>query len=89
MKLKLEARPNPDYPGDYRGMVNIPAIYVNVESFKQASGLCREFIIKNMLGSGNWTGGEITGDNNQVLANISYNGKVWDYPSGKLIYTLL
>jgi len=89
LKVRLEARPNPDYSSDssdYRGRINIEASLETVTSFKEASEVCKKFIRDNELGSGNWTGGEIF-ENGKQIAHVSYNGRVWEgrtYPAKEI-----
>lgn len=49
---------------------------VQVETMQDASELCRSYIERNGLGSGNWTGGNVYEGKKQV-ARVSYNGRVW------------
>ena len=48
-----------------------------VMSYKEASDLCRDFISRNDLGGGNWSGGDIAVQGT-VVAYVSYNGRVWE-----------
>lgn len=79
MKVTLSSVGNPDFRQD----PNNP-LYgcqkdktVTVASFKEASEVCNKFINDNDLGSGNWSGGDITDESGKVIAMVSYNGKVW------------
>jgi hypothetical protein len=89
LTVKLEAKPNPDYmDSDYRGLLNIKAQLVSVNSLKMASEVCSKFIEDNELGGGNWTGGEVKDSGGKVIAQVSYNGRVWEplpYPICKEI----
>lgn len=76
---RIKAGPNPDYDkADHRGSVRIKAFRRTVDSFKDASRAVRHFIETNDLGSGNFTGGKIYGDDGQVIGRVSYNGRAWD-----------
>ncbi len=73
--------PNPDFPGGYhhgrpaeRGRIR----RVACAGLADASRICREFIARNELGSGNWTGGQITDATGKPIARVSFNGRVWD-----------
>ena len=79
MKLKLASVGNPDFNQDpNQPMWSCePNKEVEVESFKEASRVCRKFIDDNNLGGGNWHGGQVYVDGNQV-ASVSYNGRIWD-----------
>jgi hypothetical protein len=48
------------------------------ESLKQASEYCRNYIDKFDLGSGNWAIGKVLHPTTGHIANVSYNGKVWN-----------
>lgn len=80
MKVKLEAKPNPDYTtACHQADVNIKATWKQVGSFAEASSVVRNFIDTNELGAGNFTGGEIRDDElKAAFAWVSYNGKAWD-----------
>jgi hypothetical protein len=82
MKVKLSHARNPDIGGYWEEPIDpAKAKWVHVDTFKQASEVCRAFIARNFLGCGNWTGGQIRNDANRTIAYVSYNGRVWDeYP---------
>lgn len=59
MRVRLKAVGNPDFPrGHPHREVSIPTTYVEVESLEEASRICREYIVENDLGGGNWAGGQ-------------------------------
>ena len=80
MYVVLSSAGNPDYGQD----PNRPLFgcesnkKLPVQSYKEASEVCRKFIDDNELGSGNWDGGQIF-DHTQKkqIAHVSYNGRVW------------
>lgn len=75
MVVKLASVPNLDrYEGAERA---IAATYVEVASFADAAAVCRRFITKHDLGSGNWSGGQVF-RGLKLLARVSYNGRVWN-----------
>ena len=79
MKVKLSSVGNPDFgQNPNKPMWGVKNKTVKVNSFKEASAVCQKFIDENDLGGGNWTGGEILDENNKVIANVSYNGRVWE-----------
>jgi len=43
----------------------------------EASKICREYILNFNLGGGNWAGGQVYHPKKGLIANISFNGKVW------------
>ncbi|MDO5607954.1 MAG: hypothetical protein Q4G08_05795 [Capnocytophaga sp.] len=62
-------------------------IYYQVSCFKEASELCRRYIDFYDLGSSSWIGGRIVDEENNFVAQVSYNGRVWeseDYPSKEI-----
>jgi len=83
--VELAAEPNPDfthssYSSDHRGSVSIRSHRVPVTSYLEASSVVQQFITKNELGGGNWTGGDIRDASGKVIGHVSYNGRVWDRP---------
>ena len=54
-----------------------------VTNFKDASEICRNYINNFNLGSGNWAGGQVYHPRFGIIANISYNGKVWKLDNSK------
>ena len=70
---------NPDFDQDPdRPKYGCPREFqTEVESFEEATVQCRDYITKHNLGGGNWSGGQIT-KNGEVIARVSYNGRVWD-----------
>ncbi len=77
MKVKLSHARNPDVRGGYWSdpAESGKARFVEVDSWVRASAVCREYIERNGLGAGNWTGGKVF-DGKAVVAVVSYNGKV-------------
>ena len=63
---------NPDQP-----MWGVENETVAANDLKHAAALCRDWIDENDLGGGNWDGGDILEDG-QVVARVSYNGRIWD-----------
>lgn len=45
-------------------------------TIEECQGIVRDYIEKNYLGAGNWTGGKVF-ENNEQIGNISYNGCYW------------
>ena len=78
MDVKLSHRPNPDIPGGYwDANPRDGKRVVSVESLAEASGVCMDYIHRNGLGFGNWTGGRVF-DGKRLVALVSYNGRVWN-----------
>lgn len=88
MKVELSSVGNPDFGQDpNRKMYDCePNKKVEVDSFEKASLLCSQFINKNELGGGNWSGGLIT-EGRKKLAYVSYNGRVWKIDKDKPMYS--
>lgn len=81
MKVELSHCKNPDLGrtgGYWSAMARPRKKAVAVESFAEASRVCREYTEKYELGGGNWSGGKITDDKGTMIARVSYNGRVWD-----------
>jgi len=58
---------------------------VGCATLQAAADFCREYIQRNGLGSGNWTGGSVFIRNNESreselvqVATVSYNGRIWN-----------
>ena len=54
------------------------AVYLPVSNLAEASEVCQSYIREYNLGSSNWTGGRVINDDSDFVANISYNGRVWN-----------
>lgn len=82
-QVLLADRGNPDYGQDPNAPVSGKAdAWVPVESLMHASKTCREYIDSNNLGGGNWTGGQVKDSAGNVVARVSYNGRIWS-PDGR------
>ena len=85
--VELSADTNPDFGKDsWEGQVKIKPIYETVRTMADASKAVRRFIEKNNLGGGNFTGGRVWDDREEV-AHVSYNGRVWEpgkYPTPEI-----
>jgi len=75
--VELANEGNPDFyqsdgplPGTLTG-------FAPVETLQQASEVCRSYIAFCRLGGGNWTGGKVYNRNIELVALVSYNGRVW------------
>lgn len=77
MKVTLSSGYNPDRKMDHANRSRKETI-VSVSDLKEAREKCVKYRDENMLGGGNWTGGKVTDDEGNFLAQISYNGRVWD-----------
>ena len=80
MKVVIAAHGNPDYtyPCHRRDVRILPRL-VDCKDLEDASRICRKFIDENELGAGNWAdpcGWVYDGD--EIVANVSYNGRVWE-----------
>ena len=83
MIVVLESVGNPDFGQDPdRPMWGCTPNHAKVvKTFKEASEACVKFIDDNELGGGNWSGGLIK-KNGKAIANVSYNGRVWEGTTG-------
>lgn len=59
--------------------------YTEVNTFKEASDACRTYIETLGLGSSCFTGGAVMNENKEHIADVAYNGKVFDLDH-KLLY---
>jgi len=59
-------------------------IYFQVRSLVDAKKLCDNFIRSFNLCSSNWVGGRVLDKDNNFVAQISYNGRIWDNEDWKL-----
>lgn len=81
-RVALSANTNPDFPrGSHEGSVSLPLTYEHVDTLQEASAAVRRYLDTNDLGSGNWTGGDVTDETGAVVARVSYNGRLWN-PDG-------
>lgn len=78
MYVILSHAPNPDIDDGYWDVAPDSSAkrHISVQSFAEASKVCVEFIHHNHLGGGNWTGGQII-ENDEQIAWVSYNGRIW------------
>ncbi|MDP2453479.1 MULTISPECIES: hypothetical protein [unclassified Kaistella] len=59
-------------------------LYIQIKDLKEAKIICQNFIEYFNLGGSNWIGGRIIDEDNNFIASISYNGKIWDNEDWKL-----
>ena len=78
LTVELKHASNPDIVGGYWQDANPSARrhVVSVQNLDAASVMCRQYIEKNGLGGGNWTGGDVHRDG-KLIARVSYNGRIW------------
>lgn len=87
--VHLAHTPNPDINGGYGSARTRPSAKTSpASSYAEASRLCREYITQHDLGGGNWSGGQVFLDSEQV-ANVSFNGRVWAMNGTEIQITLL
>ncbi len=79
MKVKLHSVGNPDFgQNPNQPLYGCRNKTVKVQSLSEARQKCLDYINENDLGGGNWSGGEVINDQGEVIAYISYNGRVWE-----------
>jgi hypothetical protein len=54
-------------------------------NLKEASEICRNYLTTFNLGGGNWAGGQVYHPKIGIIANISFNGKVWKLDNSKYL----
>ena len=63
-------------------------VYFEVNDLLEAKNLTQKFIKEFDLGGSNWVGGRVIDEENNFIAQISYNGRVWEsenYPSKEIV----
>ena len=79
-KVQLASVGNPDHgENPNRSIPGVPKSFVPASTMANAAQICRDYIAKHDLGSGNWAGGDIV-ENGKIVAKVSYNGRVWHLP---------
>lgn len=73
--VTLSCAGNPDMRQAHN--LGVPILQVVVNSLDDARDECRKYIGENDLGGGNWTGGQITDEQGNPIAEVSYNGRIW------------
>ncbi len=53
-------------------------VYFEVNGLIEAKNLTQKFIREFDLGGSNWVGGRVVDEENKFIAQISYNGRVWE-----------
>lgn len=83
LTVELKHASNPDIDGGYwqDGNPHAKRHVLPVQNIEAASVVCRQYIERNGLGGGNWTGGAVKRDG-VMIGKISYNGRFW--PMDKL-----
>jgi hypothetical protein len=73
----LSAAPNSDfsYSNGRKAQVSIAPVVVPVTTIAGARAAACQFRDSNFLGGGNWTGGQVYNDNDQMIGHVSYNGR--------------
>ncbi len=79
MLVELKHCKNPDIPGGYWSTMSRPRRpqQVHVTTFAEAAKRVQQYIDAYELGGGNWTGGLVRDNDGNVIAKVSYNGRVW------------
>ena len=79
-RITLRSVGNPDFGQEpYQPMS--PAEEIMVDTLQQAAEAARAYIVHHDLGSGNFPSPRVFVDN-QIVARISYNGRIWLSPDG-------
>lgn len=74
--VKLSSVGNPDHgENPFRPVSHASVQYV--KSLQEASDACSDYIKKNNLGGGNWSGGKVVRHTKKEVARIGYNGRIW------------
>jgi hypothetical protein len=85
-RVLLSCAHNPDIRSGYWGTPPEGGAYFTcIDTIDAARDECAAYIIRNELGSGNWTGGLVQRWNGRAwieYCQISYNGRAW-LPNGE------
>ena len=85
--VRLALMPNPDFgPGSPEAALEADESKV-VKDIRQARDATQKFIRSWNAGGGNWVGGQVFDDKGKQVAQISYNGRVWEpgkYPTPEI-----
>ena len=78
MTVTVRHAPNPDIVDGYwqHPVDSRKAKRIVVNGTNDAIRACRQYISRNELGCGNWTGGDVF-NNGEYIGRISYNGRFW------------
>lgn len=78
LSVVLDTRGNIDFgQNPRRPLPGLSRRIVFVDTLRDASRTCRDFIEQNDVGGGNWTGGQVYDASGVQVAQISYNGRAW------------
>ena len=85
LHVTLRSVGNPDFGQDPdRPLYGVPTRKQAVGSLAEASALCKSYIHTFDLGGGNWAGGKVYLPNGHQVAEVSYNGRIWEpRPTGE------
>ena len=77
--VELSTVGNPDWGQDPERPLHgaDPNVERVIISLAEAQRYCREYIDRNNLGSGNFSGGAIRYNGGEPVAYVSYNGRIW------------
>lgn len=76
--VRLASVGNPDFRQDpTKPLYGVRNKNIKVSTMEAASNACMDYIDEHELGFGNWAGGQVT-DDDKLVAQISYNGRVWE-----------
>ena len=74
--VKLSPCGNPDFnQNPYEPMFGAPSLTLQCQTIEECRKAVREYIEYYDIGSGNWTGGQVYDDNDNLIGQIYYNGK--------------
>ena len=78
LTLRLNSCGNPDRgENPNRPLPGVPYLKYPVDSFEEASSDVTGYINTYNLGSGNFAGGQLFNKDGDLVAQVSYNGRVW------------
>ena len=73
--VKLSTCGNPDFnQNPYEPLYGVPKRVIKATSIEECQQIVRNYIDFYDLGSGNWIGGQVYDENDNLIGRIHYNG---------------
>lgn len=77
-KVFLSAHGNIDHgENPYKPLEGVERGYREADTIEELQSIVREYIEKNDIGGGQWTGGKVM-EGDKEIGYISYNGRFWN-----------
>ena len=74
--VKLSTCGNPDFnQNPYEPLYGVPSYMFKCQTIEECVQEVRRYIELFNIGSGNWTGGQVYDENDNLIGRICYNGR--------------